>query len=109
MITHEEARNILLYSRPIKDKRKIFDYIDQQETLQAEHEALKKDFARFMELSFFHKAPYSYRKHYADKHKLIDETILQAIFRLDAERFVISQKLSKVGKGEWRHSTFQCL
>lgn len=59
MITHEEAIKIMqvlesddaYYNERIEEHKKIAEYISQQENLQTEHEALKKDVARYFELS----------------------------------------------------------
>lgn len=49
MITHEEAR-IEAVSYNHEAIKVILKYIKQQETLQAEHEALKKDVARYFDM-----------------------------------------------------------
>ena len=56
MITHEEAREKTLYLHGKYDEayKTLNDYISQQEKLQAEHEALKKDVARFFELDGYY-------------------------------------------------------
>ena len=51
MITHEEAKHVVQVATSGLDMRdKLFDYISQQEKLQAELEALKRDVARYFEL-----------------------------------------------------------
>lgn len=72
---------------------------DVKQTLN-EHEALKKDVARYVELDFFHIAPYRFRKKYANENKLIGETVKESISRLDNEWLSFIQKLKKVGKEE---------
>lgn len=90
MITHEEALELvkILYfnineknnrelNRTSKIYGKLDNYITQQEKLQAEHEELKRDMKRFMEL------------------------IPEVKFRpLQDEVYLLQQKLSKVGKEE---------
>lgn len=49
MITHKEAR-IASMLTTVEATRIMIDYITQQEKLQAEHEALKKDVARYFDL-----------------------------------------------------------
>lgn len=51
MITHEEARDVLVNEKMVWNISLFAaDYISQQEKLQAEHEALKRDVARYFEL-----------------------------------------------------------
>ena len=54
MITHEEARkelnHIYIYCDNLPRQYDLEAYITQQEDLQAEHEELKKDVARFFYL-----------------------------------------------------------
>lgn len=78
----------------------LYDYIKQQEKLQTEYEALKKDVARYVELDFFHIAPYRFKKKYANENKLIGETVKESISRLDNEWLTFIQKLKKVGNEE---------
>ena len=84
MITHDEARALVNW----KKGSKLFDYITQQEQFA-------KDVARYFELDFFHNAPYSFRKKYADENKLMGENFKQSIYRLDKEWLNLSQKLTK--------------
>lgn len=86
MITYEDIKVVIsLKVRCNKEVRKYLnDYITQQEKLQDEHEALKKDVARYLELQQkFENANFSFVK----------EQDKQEYFRLN-------QKLSKVGKEE---------
>lgn len=54
MITHDEARELaskaLLYGLEEGEHDKLVRYISQQEALEAEHEALKRDVARYFEI-----------------------------------------------------------
>lgn len=82
MITHEEARKNTLYLLGKYDGVfvKLNDYINLQEQLQAEHEALKKDVARYFELSMFSQQQLSKSQY--------------------EEYLALRGKLSKVGKKE---------
>ena len=80
MITHEEAREKTLYLHGKYDEayKTLNDYISQQEKLQAEHEALKKDVARFMYL--------------LSKENTTNKESFEVV--------TLGEKLSKVGKEE---------
>lgn len=117
MITHEEII-ITKYETEFVAKHKDYDVIGVgsnefeavlelskalgalNKTTQLEHEALKRDVYRYVELDFFHIAPYKFKKKYANENKLIGETVKESISRLDNEWLSFIQKLKKVGKEE---------
>ena len=80
MITHEEARERTLYLHGKYDEayKTLNDYISQQEKLQAEHEALKRDVVRFMYL--------------LSKENTTNKESFEVV--------TLGEKLSKVGKEE---------
>ena len=90
MITHDEAKEKTLYLHGKYDEayKTLNTYITQQEQFA-------KDVARYFELDFFHNAPYSFKKKYADENKLMGENFKQSIYRLDKEWLNLSQKLTK--------------
>ena len=89
MITHEEARERTLYLHGKYDEayKTLNNYISQQEKLQAEHEALKRDVARYFELI-------------DSPMKNIHETSLEQKLSEYDEFIALKEKLSKVGKEE---------
>ena len=127
MITHEEARERTLYLHGKYDEayKTLNDYISQQEQLQAEHEALKRDIARYFELT--KKMPAQSFEDYNewnDLHdKLTKEIVITKCPKCGSKKITVEkrlfgnaecldckyygkyaefqEKLSKVGKEEW--------
>ena len=77
MITHEEARNLLINMKLSKEKLLLFDYITEQQAKDKVHEELVRDVKRFMEIFNISDNSTLWEEH----NKLVD-------------------KLSKVGKKE---------
>lgn len=93
MITHEEARNKVksnhnkFYTEG-EFTKDMLDYISQQEKQQAEHEALKRDVARYFELFELQSNEAAFPTEY--------------LFTDDdwRELYFLEEKLLKVGKEE---------